>query len=452
MPLPPQPDPDVWVTWDLTFKPPERGFYVLRVRATSASGRKQDFPGAVAVEVTLTCGRGSAELRAIRRPLMTLAILFFTIMLLEVDLGHAPALDAAFLARAHPGVLAADHAVCADGGADQAVAADHVVALIVTAIAAAVGMLGSGLHMQAAGVDLEHLSRVFSSAVWGGHESPNWPVAITLAAVFGFAGAVNAHHDNESLPRDLAGAATVIAYLLIVAGIVCAAVPALTMVASGCLALAALMLLAVLVAHARGRGNAKERAMMRNALLALGAIIVIGAGFAITFAVWHRMDQARAFELGIPYTNFNFKTAHAQERGCNACHADHLAADVNRLVVGRDKPELHGIFATSYDIPMRVEDCLICHNTKTSLPSPAASTRYICIRRASPTWAAIAIPVTARYATANSCSMTTSPAIRSSTASNTTDAGLFAAVERNSSAISNKPPRRIEPCSAASSF
>jgi len=52
MPLPPQPDPDVWVTWELTFKPPERGFYVLRVRATSASGRKQDFPGAVAMAVT----------------------------------------------------------------------------------------------------------------------------------------------------------------------------------------------------------------------------------------------------------------------------------------------------------------------------------------------------------------------------------------------------------------
>lgn len=51
MPLPPQPDPDVWVTWDLTFRPPERGFYVLRVRATSASGRKQDFPGVIAVEV-----------------------------------------------------------------------------------------------------------------------------------------------------------------------------------------------------------------------------------------------------------------------------------------------------------------------------------------------------------------------------------------------------------------
>ena len=41
--------------------------------------------------------------------------------------------------------------------------------------------------------------------------------------------------------------------------------------------------------------------------------------------------------------------------------------DTNRLVVGRAKPELHGIFVTSYDIPMRVEDCLICHNTRTSL-------------------------------------------------------------------------------------
>ena len=51
MPLPPQPDPDVWITWDLTFRPPEPGFYVLRIKATSASGRKQDVPGVIAVEV-----------------------------------------------------------------------------------------------------------------------------------------------------------------------------------------------------------------------------------------------------------------------------------------------------------------------------------------------------------------------------------------------------------------
>lgn len=101
--------------------------------------------------------------------------------------------------------------------------------------------------------------------------------------------------------------------------------------------------------------------MIRNALLALAAIIVVGAGFAATFAMWRNMDEARAFALGVPYTNFNWNTAHAQNRGCNACHADHLAADVSRLVVGRAKPEQHGIFITSYDIPMRVEDCLICH-------------------------------------------------------------------------------------------
>ena len=101
--------------------------------------------------------------------------------------------------------------------------------------------------------------------------------------------------------------------------------------------------------------------MIRNALLALGAVVIVAAGFLITFTMWRNMDEARARALGVPYTNFNLKTAHALDRGCSACHADHLAADVNRLVVGRDKPELHGIFVTSYDIPMRVEDCLICH-------------------------------------------------------------------------------------------
>jgi hypothetical protein len=101
--------------------------------------------------------------------------------------------------------------------------------------------------------------------------------------------------------------------------------------------------------------------MIRNALIAVAAIVVIGAGFAGTFAMWHHMDEARAFALGVPNTNFNKNTANAQSRGCNACHGDHLAADVSRLVVPRAKPELHGIFATSYDIPMRVEDCGICH-------------------------------------------------------------------------------------------
>jgi DMSO/TMAO reductase YedYZ molybdopterin-dependent catalytic subunit len=52
MPLPPQPDPDLWITWELNFRPPEPGFYVLRIKATSAEGRKQDYPGTIAVQVS----------------------------------------------------------------------------------------------------------------------------------------------------------------------------------------------------------------------------------------------------------------------------------------------------------------------------------------------------------------------------------------------------------------
>jgi DMSO/TMAO reductase YedYZ molybdopterin-dependent catalytic subunit len=52
MPLPPQPDPNLWITWTITWQPPEPGFYVVRVKATSANGRKQDLPGVIAVEVS----------------------------------------------------------------------------------------------------------------------------------------------------------------------------------------------------------------------------------------------------------------------------------------------------------------------------------------------------------------------------------------------------------------
>ncbi len=52
MPLPVQPDPNVWLTWEVTWRPPQPGFYVLRVRAASASGRKQDIPGVIAVQVS----------------------------------------------------------------------------------------------------------------------------------------------------------------------------------------------------------------------------------------------------------------------------------------------------------------------------------------------------------------------------------------------------------------
>lgn len=197
-----------------------------------------------------------AELRGIRRVLLTLAILFFSIMLLEVDLGHRPALagNEAWLAIIPvlwlPVTLMALMALQV-----KPARATAFIALFVTAIAAVIGAAGSGLHMMAAGVDFAHLARIFSSAVWGGPVSPNWPVAITVAAVLGFAGALGAlgaERSEQGLPRGLAGAASGIAYLLILAAIVCAALPALSMVSSACLAAAALLLLAVLIALLAG--------------------------------------------------------------------------------------------------------------------------------------------------------------------------------------------------------
>ena len=104
-----------------------------------------------------------------------------------------------------------------------------------------------------------------------------------------------------------------------------------------------------------------RKPLLINGLLAFGAIVVVAAGFVVTFAMWKSLDEARALAIGIPYTEFNFKTPHAQERGCNASHADHLDKDVSRLVVARVKPSRHGIFKRGNDVPMRVEDCLICH-------------------------------------------------------------------------------------------
>jgi hypothetical protein len=190
-----------------------------------------------------------ADLRGLRRTLLTLAILFFTIMLLEVDLGHRPALarQDSWLALV-PVVWLPISLVILMTVQIVPSFATALIAMAVMAITAAVGMAGSGLHMMAAGVDLGHLSRVFSSAVWGGHESPNWPVAITLAAVLGFIASIGSQRSDDGLPCDIAGMMSALAYALIVAGIAFSALPSLVMISAACLLSAALLLLAVLIA------------------------------------------------------------------------------------------------------------------------------------------------------------------------------------------------------------
>ena len=108
--------------------------------------------------------------------------------------------------------------------------------------------------MMAAGVDFDHLSRLFSSAVWGGRVSPNWPVAITLASVLGFIAALGAQRGGDSLARGSVGATAALAYILIVVGIAFSAWPALVTVSATSLLLAALLLVAALIAMLHGRG------------------------------------------------------------------------------------------------------------------------------------------------------------------------------------------------------
>jgi hypothetical protein len=188
------------------------------------------------------------ELRGIRRALLTLAVLFFVIMLLEVDLGHRPVLAGQESWATLVPVVWLPVSLLALMVVQ--IAPSFVTALLaqaVMAVSAAVGMIGSGLHMMASGVDLEHLSRAFSSDVWGGPASPNWPVAIALASVLGFIAATGAQRDGERLARDVSGVATGIAYVLIVAGCGFAAVPALVLASAVCLVIAALLLLGALI-------------------------------------------------------------------------------------------------------------------------------------------------------------------------------------------------------------
>ncbi len=188
------------------------------------------------------------QLRRLRGALLTLAILFFIVMLIEVDLGHRAALlrHDSWLALIPVVWLPISLIALMAVQAAPSKAASFV-AIAVMAVSVAVGMIGSGLHMMAAGVDFNHLNRVFTSMVWGGHQSPNWPIAITVASVLGLVAAIDAGRDPQTLPHGAFRPVTVIAFILIVLGCALAAVPDLVTLSAASLATAALLLLAVLI-------------------------------------------------------------------------------------------------------------------------------------------------------------------------------------------------------------
>ncbi len=200
-----------------------------------------------------------AELRGMRRALLLLAILFFTVMLLEIDLGHRAALARQEAWLALVPVVWVPLALLALIAVEVMPSKFSViVAQVIMAIAAVVGAVGSGAHMIASGVSLDNLSRVFSSAVWGGPASPNWPISIAVAAGLGFIGAIGIDRDTEILRPDIGGLACVVAFVLIVVGCGLMAVPAALMASAACLTIASLLLLAALVsmlANARLQGS-----------------------------------------------------------------------------------------------------------------------------------------------------------------------------------------------------
>lgn len=188
-----------------------------------------------------------SEVRGLRRALLTLALLFFVIMLLEVDLGHRPILARQDSWGALVPVVWLPISLLALMAVQVAPSrATALFAQAVMAVSAAVGMIGSGLHMMSSGVDLDHLARAFSSNVWGGPASPNWPVAIALASALGFIAVTGAQRDAETLPDRALGVTAIVADLLIVAGCGLAAVPSLVLPSAICLVAAALLLLATL--------------------------------------------------------------------------------------------------------------------------------------------------------------------------------------------------------------
>ena len=182
-----------------------------------------------------------------RRTLLVLTTLFFTILLLEVQLGHEPvtaehvpslallpivwlslSLLALIVLQLKPSAPAATVASVAMGGA------------------AVVGILGFFAHLAANGVTLERLDRVFSGAVWGGAACPNWPIAITVAAIIGLPATSGILHEDAPRSRNARDTMLWISCALIVAGIVLSVIPAAA-ASADCLVLAALLLLALIL-------------------------------------------------------------------------------------------------------------------------------------------------------------------------------------------------------------
>jgi len=190
----------------------------------------------------------TGELRKLRRPLLLLTTMFFTILLLEVGLGHQPALaeHASSMAILPIVWLAVSLLLLIALQLKPSVPAANAV-LVAMGISAVVGIIGSGAHLVASGVTLDRLDLLFSPTVWAGPACPNWPIAITVAAVIGFVAACGIDEQETSRIASAADYGAFVGFMLIVAGIVFAVIPGTSAASATCFAVASLLLFAVVL-------------------------------------------------------------------------------------------------------------------------------------------------------------------------------------------------------------
>jgi hypothetical protein len=143
------------------------------------------------------------QLRRLRGALLTLAVLFLIVMLIEVDLGHRAALlnHDSWLALI-PVVWLPISLVALMAVQVVPSKATSYIAIAVMAVSAAVGMVGSDLHMMAAGVDFSHVGVVGTAIhlaihapsltglvtaphVWLGEPPPLVPLSFAVACCLG---------------------------------------------------------------------------------------------------------------------------------------------------------------------------------------------------------------------------------------------------------------------------
>ena len=190
----------------------------------------------------------TVQLRTLRRPLLFVTTLVFSILLLEVDLGHEPTLaehapSLAFL----PVVWLAVSLLLLIALQLKPSPVTGLAVEVAMGIAAVVGVVGSVAHLLTSGVSLDRLDLLFSPKVWAGPACPNWPIAIAVAAIIGFAAAYGVDEEEAHRRADGADKSAWFAFALIVAGIGLSMVPGIGAASASCFVLASLLLFAIVL-------------------------------------------------------------------------------------------------------------------------------------------------------------------------------------------------------------